>query len=100
MDQNILALPRILDPLVGGLEGMRRILGLAIVKVEFKVDKVLGVGEVQINTRAYSTDIVLLQFTNIVCKLIPADPNFSQISFFLEHLLSWVIISSKWEHLI
>jgi hypothetical protein len=50
MNQNILALPRILDPLVGGLEGMRCVLGLAIVKVEFEVDKVLRVGEVQIHS--------------------------------------------------
>ena len=88
MDQNILTFPRILDPLVGGLEGMRGVLGLAIVKVEFEVDKVLRVGEVQIHARAHSTDIVLLQFTNIMCEFISTDPNFSQISFFLEHLLS------------
>ncbi len=60
MNQNIPTFPCILDPLVGGLKGMRCVLGLAIIEVELEVDEVLWVGEVQVHPGAYCTDIILL----------------------------------------
>lgn len=77
MDQYIPTPSSILDPLERGLESMRGILGLAIIEVEFEVDKVLGVGKVQVDARAHCRNIILLQFTKIMGEFIAADPYFS-----------------------
>jgi hypothetical protein len=59
MDKDIPGLPRLFDPLEGRPEGMRGVLGVAVVEVELEVDEVLWVGEVQVHARTDRRNLVL-----------------------------------------
>lgn len=98
MNKDISSFPCILNPLISWEESVSSILCLAIIKVEFQMNDFLRIFEMQIYTWTHSTDIVLLQFSKIMCKIIPTYPYFAQFSFARNYLLALAVISSKWEH--
>ena len=61
MHQHIPRPSRTIYPLKGRPEGVSRVLSMAIVEVEFKMDELLRIGEVQINTRTHSSYVVIFE---------------------------------------
>ena len=100
MDKDVGMFSAFLDEVEGGVEGVAGVLGVAVVEVEDEVFEMFGVFEVEVDPWANGIDIVFLEFLEVVGKVIAADPAFMEISFFIENLLSTVIISTtESEHL-
>lgn len=95
MDEDISGLPCFLDPLEGRPEGIRGVLGVAVVEIELQVDEVLWISEVQVHSRTDCRDLVLAEFLYVVCKIVAAYPDFSQLAFVLENALPPAIIGSE-----
>lgn len=83
------------DEVVGWLEGMLYFLHVAVVQVELLVLDVSGVFEAQVDPRADCSDVVLLEFLEVVGEIVAADPDLSESVLGLQHLLPLVIKSSK-----
>ena len=100
MDQDVGLFSAFLDEVEGGVEGMAGVLGVAVVEIEDEVFKMFGVFEVEVDPWADGVDIVFLEFLEVVCEVVAADPDLIEISFFIENLLPTVIISTtESEHL-
>ena len=61
MHQHVPRSSRIIDPLVSRPEGVSGVLRVAIVQVEFQMDQLLWIREVQIDARTHRSYVVLFE---------------------------------------
>lgn len=77
MDKNIGLCTGFLNKIKGGLESVSSVLGVAVVEVKAKMFEMLGIGEVQVDSRADSCYFVFLELLEVMGEVISANPDFT-----------------------
>lgn len=98
MHQHIPRPSRTIYPLVSRPKGVSGVLRVTIIEVEFQMDELLWIGEVQIHARTHRSYVVPLELGYIVSEIVTAYPNLAQLPLTVEHLLPLTIIWTETEH--
>jgi hypothetical protein len=95
VDQDVCFFSFLLDEFKGRLEDMTNFLVLRVVQIKGNVLELLGVLVMQINSRDNGIDVIFPKLFDIMSETEATDPDFPKISFFLNDLLTFVIVRSE-----
>lgn len=71
---------------------------VVIIQVKYDVVEVLWVLELKVDSWANALDSLALKLLDVMSKLVSTDPDFAQISFLFQNLLTWRIELAKHKH--
>ncbi len=98
MNQHIGLFPCLLDKIVGWSECMVDFLFVIVVQVEYDMLELLRVLVVKIDSWTDPPDSFAFELFDVVSKLIPTNPYFTELSFPVKDLLSWGVKLAKHKH--
>jgi hypothetical protein len=99
VNQDVCLLSTILDEVESRGKGVSGVLGVAVVEVETEMFEIFRVGEMEVDAWTDCVYLVFFELLEVVCEVIPADPDFPKVPFGFENFLARVIITSEHEHI-